>query len=69
MVKMETSINVKIIVLFVPGSSVCDQETKNKHKEKVNVVMVIAEVNTGKLRRDKDGQNWGGLKWIAFGLI
>ena len=23
--------------------------------------------NTGKLRRDKDGQNWGGLKWIAFG--
>ena len=20
-----------------------------------------------KLRRDKDGQNWGGLKWIAFG--
>ena len=23
--------------------------------------------NTGKLRRDKDEQNWGGLKWIAFG--
>ena len=23
--------------------------------------------NTGKLRRDKDGQNWGGLQWIAFG--
>ena len=23
--------------------------------------------NTGKLRRDKDGQNWSGLKWIAFG--
>ena len=23
--------------------------------------------NTGKLRRDKDGQNQGGLKWIAFG--
>ena len=22
--------------------------------------------NTGKLRRDKDGQNWGGMKWIAF---
>ena len=25
--------------------------------------------NTGKLRRDKDGQNWGGLKWIAFWKI
>ena len=23
--------------------------------------------NTGKLRRDKDGKNWGGLKWITFG--
>ena len=23
--------------------------------------------NTGKLRRDKNGQSWGGLKWIAFG--
>jgi len=23
--------------------------------------------NTGKPRRDMDGQNWGGLKWIAFG--
>ena len=25
--------------------------------------------NTGKLRRDKDGQNWGGLKWIAFLIL
>ena len=25
--------------------------------------------NTGKLKRDKDGQNWVGLKWIAFGKI
>ena len=25
------------------------------------------KLNTGKLRRVKDGQNWGGLKWIAFG--
>ena len=23
--------------------------------------------NPGKLRRDKDGQSWGGLKWISFG--
>ena len=23
--------------------------------------------NTGKLKGDKDGQNRGGLKWIAFG--
>jgi len=23
--------------------------------------------NTGKPRRDMDGQNWRGLKWIAFG--
>jgi len=23
--------------------------------------------NTGKPRRSMDGQNWRGLKWIAFG--
>jgi len=25
--------------------------------------------NTGKPRSDMDGQNWRGLKWIAFGSI
>jgi len=25
------------------------------------------EQNTEKPRRDMDGQNWRGLKWIAFG--
>jgi len=25
------------------------------------------EQNAGKTRRDVDGKNWGGLKWIAFG--
>jgi len=25
------------------------------------------EQNTGKTRGDVDGQNWRGLKWIAFG--
>ena len=23
--------------------------------------------NTGKPKRDMDGQNWWGLKWITFG--
>jgi len=46
---METSINVKIIELFVQGSSVCDQKTKKKkinktQGKKVNVVMVFTEV-------------------------
>lgn len=25
--------------------------------------------NTGKPRRDMDGQNWRGVKWIAFGHL
>ena len=51
------------------------RRTQTKHRKAkkgqgwTNLLKTIEELkqNTGKLRRDKDGQNWGGLKWIAFG--
>ena len=35
-------------------------------KEQLKTIEELKQ-NTGKLRGDKDGKNWGGLKWIAFG--
>ena len=35
----------------------------------IDKIVIELKQNTGKLKRDKDGQNWGGLKWIEFGKI
>ena len=35
-------------------------------KERFETIEELKQ-NTGKQRRGMDGQNWGGLRWIAFG--
>ena len=43
-----------------------DIELTEITKERLETIQELKQ-NTAKLRRDKDGQNWGGLKWIIFG--
>ena len=38
-----------------------------KLKYKNNGTIEDLKQNKGKSSRDMDGQNWGGLKWLAFG--
>ena len=45
-----------------------DRKQKNRSSE-TQVETVRLKQNTGKPRRDMDGQNWRGLRWIAFGYI
>jgi len=35
-------------------------------KERLKTIVEVQQ-NTGKPRRGMNGQNWRGLKWIAFG--
>ena len=62
------------VILKGPGHAILDNFSTDqmvieltKISQKRLKTMEELKQNTGKPRRDMDGQNWRGLKWIAFG--